>query len=74
MFKAAIPTAITGLLADALFQGTLSWKRDAAGKLEKTDNIDDAGVVFTAAELKSTFGMNDRQGGFVPRSPRRHRQ
>lgn len=63
MFKAAIPHSDNKLLADALFQGTLSWKRDAAGKLEKTDNIDDAGVVFTAAELKSTFGMNDRQVG-----------
>ena len=63
MFKAAIPHSDNKPLADALFQGTLSWKRDAAGKLEKTDNIDDAGVVFTAAELKSTFGMNDRQVG-----------
>lgn len=61
--KVAIPSSDNRPLADALFQGTLSWKRDAAGKLEQTDKIDEAGVVFTDAELKNTFGMNDRQVG-----------
>lgn len=61
--KAAIPFKDNKPLADALFQGTLSWKRDAAGKLEQTDKVDEAGVIFEADELKSIFGMNDRQVG-----------
>ena len=61
--KAAIPFKDNKPLADALFQGTLSWKRDAAGKLEQTDKVDEAGVIFSDDELKSTFGMNDRQVG-----------
>lgn len=50
-------------LGSAVFDGTLRYVRDAAGKLApaSSDPEKRAGVVFTDDELKSQFKLNDRQ-------------
>jgi hypothetical protein len=46
--------------SDAMFDGTLRYGRDANGKPIKVDAPEDAGIVWTATELKAQ-GMSDAQ-------------
>lgn len=62
-FKKALtlPEADRKAISAPIFEGTLEWTRDEAGKLVKTDDVDQAGVVFTPEELADRFKLNDRQ-------------
>jgi hypothetical protein len=50
-------------LRDPVFGGTLNYMRDENGELVETDDVQKAGVVFTDAELRGKFSLNDRQIG-----------
>lgn len=48
-------------LRDPIFGGTLKYTRDDEGNIIEADDVSTAGVVFTNDELRSLFGLNDRQ-------------
>jgi hypothetical protein len=56
-----LPDADRKAIAAPIFEGTLSWARDADGKLVEADDVETAGVVFSAEELRDRFKLNDRQ-------------
>lgn len=50
-------------LAKPIFEGTLMFARDEGGGLYETDDVPRAGVVFDGTELRSRYGLDDRQIG-----------
>ena len=46
-----------------MFEGTLNYTRDHMGRIEETDEVGTAGVVWTDAELRSRYGLDDKQVG-----------
>ncbi|WAC72062.1 PLxRFG domain-containing protein [Roseateles sp. SL47] len=48
-------------IAPPIFEGTLQWARDDAGKLIEAKDVESAGVVFTDQELRDKFNLNDLQ-------------
>lgn len=50
-------------LRDPIFGGTLNYSRDENGEIQYEQDVQKAGVVFTDQELRSIFGLNDRQIG-----------
>ena len=50
-------------LRDPIFGGTLNYARDEEGQIISTDEVSEAGVVFSDDELRSLFNLNDRQIG-----------
>lgn len=50
-------------LRDPIFGGTLKYTRDEDGNIVETEDVSTAGVVFKDEELRSMFGLNDRQIG-----------
>ncbi len=63
--KSAISAADNKAVAAPIFQGTLSWTRDANGKPVRLMEGDDRkpGIRWTAAELKAQFKLTDEQIG-----------
>ncbi len=62
-FKKALslPDADRKAISAPIFEGTLDWMRDEDGKLVETDDVEQAGVVFTPEELADRFKLNDHQ-------------
>lgn len=48
-------------IAAPIFEGTLEWARDDAGKLVEAPDVESAGVVFTDQELRDQFKLDDKQ-------------
>ena len=64
--KRPITSKDNGAIAKPIFEGTLLWTRDENGapvRLADGDEITSAGIVWTDAELRSMFGLNDKQVG-----------
>jgi hypothetical protein len=61
--KNPISAQDTKAIAAPIFEGTLSWTRDESGRPVKTQDIGTAGIVWTDAELRGQFGLNDDQVG-----------
>ncbi|WP_017757006.1 PLxRFG domain-containing protein [Pseudacidovorax intermedius] len=63
--KTALSAEDTKALSRPVFEGTLLWGRDAEGKLVKVADggAEEAGTVFTDAELKEHFGLTPEQIG-----------
>ena len=59
--KSPLSPADTKAISAPIFEGTLSWTRDADGKPVKAQGDGAAGVVWTNAELKSLFNLTDKQ-------------
>ncbi|WP_114969574.1 PLxRFG domain-containing protein [Rhodoferax ferrireducens] len=59
--KSPLSPADTKAISAPIFEGTLTWARDADGKPVKARGDDVAGVVWTNAELKSLFNLSDKQ-------------
>lgn len=53
----------TKAIAAPIFEGTLKWTRDENGEPTEAADVETAGVVWTDAELRSRFGLNDKQVG-----------
>jgi hypothetical protein len=56
-----LPEADRKAIAAPIFEGTLEWARDDAGKLIEATDVESAGVVFTDQELRDQFKLDDRQ-------------
>jgi hypothetical protein len=63
IFKTGISAQDTTAIQAPLFEGTLSWTRDAAGVPVREADPQKAGIVWTKAELRTKFGLDDRQIG-----------
>lgn len=64
LMKTAVNAKDNEAIAKPIFEGTLSWYRDPATKKPvQTNDVDKAGIVWTADELRSMFGLNDEQIG-----------
>lgn len=61
--KAPLSAEDTKALAGPVFEGTLRWTRDEAGKPIPADDVGTAGVVWSDDELRSNFKLNARQIG-----------
>lgn len=61
--KAPLSAEDTKAISAPIFEGTLSWTRDENGEPVKSDDPQKAGIVWTDAELKSKFGLSDKQIG-----------
>lgn len=48
-------------VASAIFQGTLNYVRGDDGKPRLANDEEEGGIVFSAAELRSLFGLNEKQ-------------
>jgi hypothetical protein len=60
--KSPLSAEDTKAIAAPIFEGTLTWTRDARGKLVKAkDDEQPAGVVFTDAELREQFKATPQQ-------------
>ena len=53
----------TKAIAAPIFEGTLMWTRDEDGKVVREEDPGKAGLVWTDAELRSRFDLNDKQIG-----------
>jgi hypothetical protein len=62
-FKRPVSAEDVKALRDPIFGGTLKYTRDENGELIESDDVSTAGVVFTNEELRTNFGLNDRQIG-----------
>lgn len=67
MLKTPISAEDNKAISAPIFEGTLGWRRDSNGKPVKVLPTDGesvrAGVAWTDAELKATFGLNPAQIG-----------
>ena len=61
--KQPISAADNTAIAAPIYEGTLSWTRDEAGKPVRVADDETAGIVFTDAELKSLFNLTPEQIG-----------
>ena len=61
--KSPLSAADVKALRDPVFGGTLNYTRDEDGNIVETDDVQQAGVVFTDDELRDMFGLNDKQVG-----------
>jgi hypothetical protein len=61
--RSPLSAADVKALRDPVFGGTLKYTRDENGELIETDDVQKAGVVFTDDELRTNFGLSDRQIG-----------
>lgn len=59
--KSPIKAADNNAIARPILEGTLSWTRDEDGKPVRTEQIEGAGIVWSAAELRSMFNLTDEQ-------------
>lgn len=61
--KSPLSAADVKALRNPVFGGTLNYTRDEDGNIVETDDVQQAGVVFTDDELRDMFGLNDKQVG-----------
>lgn len=59
--KSPIKAADNTAISRPILEGTLSWTRDEDGKPVRTEQIEGAGIVWSAAELRSMFNLTDEQ-------------
>jgi len=60
--KSPISAEDNKAIAAPIFEGTLSWYRDPrSGKPVQTDDVGEAGIVWTDDELRSKFKLTDEQ-------------
>ena len=63
VFRKPMPQEDVKALAGPIFEGTLNYTRDKDGNPVKTDDVGLAGVVWRPDELRTMWGLNDRQIG-----------
>jgi hypothetical protein len=61
--KSPLSAEDTKAIASPIFEGTLNWTRDDDGNAVRTEQVERAGVVWTDAELRERWKLNDKQAG-----------